>query len=50
MFVSDSTHIPPTGTNWPPSIFSLTRSYTSGRCSAIHANCCAWDIAKTKSG
>ena len=28
----------------------LTRAHTSGRCSFIHANCCACDIAKTKSG
>ena len=50
MFVSDSTHIPPTGTNWPVATFSFIRSKTCGRCSSIHAHCCAEDIAKMKSG
>lgn len=31
MLVSDSTHIPPTGTNCPSAIFFLTRSKSSGR-------------------
>src|SRR6201991_5192472 len=50
MLVSDSTHIPPTGTNWPVATFSFIRSKTYGRCSSIHAHCCAEDIAKMKSG
>ncbi len=49
-FVSDSTHMPPTGTNWPVATFSFIRSQIAGWCSFIHAHCCAEDIAKTRSG
>lgn len=45
MFVSDSTHMPPTGTKRPSATAFFTRAYTSGRCSLIQANCCAWDMA-----
>src|SRR6476660_10343276 len=50
MLVSDSTHMPPTGTSWPVATFSRMRSHTSGRCSFIQAHCWAEDIAKTSSG
>ncbi len=50
MLVSDSTHMPPTGTNWPAATFSATRANTSGRCSLIQASCWAWDITKMNSG
>lgn len=44
MLVSDSTHMPPAGTNRPSATAFCTRAYTSGRCSLIQANCCAWDM------
>lgn len=50
MLVSDSTHIPPTGTNCPSAIFFLTRSKSSGRYVLIQSSCCACDMAKTNSG
>ncbi|MGY3678045.1 hypothetical protein ACVWXU_001668 [Streptomyces sp. TE33382] len=50
MLVSDSTHIPPTGTNCPAAAFSLTRSYRAGWCSRSQSSCCACDIAKMNSG
>ena len=50
MLVSDSTHMPPTGTNWPAATCSCTRANTSGRCSLSQAHCWACDIAKTNVG
>ncbi len=50
MLVSDSTHMPPTGTNVPSDTFFRTRAYTSGRCSLSQASCWAWLMANTKSG
>jgi hypothetical protein len=50
MLVSDSTHIPPTGTNRPSATRSATRAKTSGRFRSIHSKCWAEDIANTRSG
>lgn len=50
MFVSDSTHIPPAGTNRPSATAFLTFAHTSGRCSFTQAHCWACDMAKMKSG
>lgn len=50
MFVSDSTHMPPAGTNRPSATAFFTRAHTSGRCSFTQAHCWACDIAKTNSG
>ncbi len=50
MLVSDSTHMPPTGTNCPSAIFFLIRSKSSGRWVLIQSSCCACDMAKTNSG
>ena len=50
MLVSDSTHMPPAGTNRPSATAFLTRAHTSGRCSFTQAHCWACDMAKTKSG
>ena len=45
MLVSDSTHIPPTGTNRPAVTCSLTRSNSAGWCSRTHSHCWAELIA-----
>ncbi len=50
MLVSDSTHIPPAGTNRPSATAFFTRAHTSGRWSRTHAHCWACDMAKTNSG
>ena len=47
---SASTHIPPTGAQLPSVTAFLIRSKISGRCSFIHAYCCAEEQAKTSSG
>ncbi|GAA2806222.1 hypothetical protein GCM10020219_092550 [Nonomuraea dietziae] len=50
MLVSDSTHMPPVGTNLPAATALTTLAQTSGLCSFTQAHCCACDMAKTKSG
>ncbi len=50
MLVSDSTHMPPVGTNRPSATAFFTRAHTSGRWSRTQSHCWAWDMANTKSG
>ena len=48
--VSDSTHMPPTGTNRPSRTAATMRSNSSGSASFTQARCCADDVAKVVSG
>ena len=50
MFVSDSTHMPPTGRNRPCSTYGRMRAKRSGASSLSHASCCADDIVKRNCG
>ena len=50
MLVSDSTHMPPTGTNWPVLTFSRIRPKSSGYSSLIQASCWAEEQENTNPG
>ena len=50
MLESDSTHMPPTGTNWPVLTLSRMRPNSSGYDSLIQASCWAEEQENTNSG